>query len=132
VDGKPRSLSKRVFLSAASRENTPFATCDVSWLAASEEATEITPPLKNPLNIGHLINHSSNPNVMYFELDLPTDFPAHLREFIPNVYFAPRVGDSHQHFVQAIAMVALKTIENEELFADYCFIGRSPSEAAVP
>jgi len=61
---------------------------------------------------------------MYFELDLPNDFPLHYRRLIPNVTFAQQDYIPGTPFIRGVCLVTLREIKNEELFSDYCFIGR--------
>ena len=55
--------------------------------------------------------------VHYQELDLPNDFPMHLRKWIPNVHYSR--DWNLDEFTRIILIISNKTIKNEELFSTY-------------
>jgi len=112
LDGKPYGLSRYMYKSIASREG--LNACDISWLESKEE----DPNPANPFALGHLINHNSPANVMYFEHDFPRDFPEHLWHWIPNIYYGGSAG-----VLKGIVLITLRDVYGEELFTNYQFIG---------
>ncbi len=63
------------------------------------------------------------PNVMYYELNL-LQFPLHLKYLIPNAFYRSFPLEEMPS-LKAIAMVTMRDVEDEELFSDYCFIGKA-------
>ncbi len=115
--------------------------CDDSWLNIEENHTNGY----NPFAWGHLINHKNASNVMYFEYRYPEDMPDHYKAYVPNIYyngshhmvsptwfFSPlslslsNIAALYIAFtsqVKTIVLLATRTIEDEELFAHYDFVG---------
>jgi len=119
LDGKYYGLSRYLFKSTCSREDyLPYKFCDTSWLDTDSGSDSC----RNPFIIGQLINHDNIPNVMYYEVTIPLSFPKHLKSFIPNIYHQ----SDHSLPIRSIFMIALRDISNEELFANYQFIGNKP------
>lgn len=147
VDGRPYGLSGRVFRSCSLRDNLDtlelseatwlnYKRMDNSnWKPEDDQVNEFD-AYKNPLSVGHVINHSNTPNVMYFEVDIPIStnnlpahldaslvLPTHLRQYLPNVYYNMDAMGSLP-VMKTVVLVTLRNIENEELFTHYCFVGR--------
>ena len=76
----------------------------------------------NPLNVGQFVNNenSSNPaNVTYQEIDVPLDFPLHLRKFWANINFESSAVDGEK-YLRVVVLLALRDIhQGEELFSSY-------------
>ncbi|PRP78622.1 hypothetical protein PROFUN_13475 [Planoprotostelium fungivorum] len=122
IDGKPFGLSRLIFSSCASRNYVDgnIELQDETWL--KEEGNT-----RNPLSIGHMINHrpdDGEPNVMYTEFEFES-VPLEYRRYIPHVYYSSHETEEHQLPIKSIAMVAVRDVEDEELFSDYCFIATS-------
>lgn len=116
IDGNDRGLSKMIFNSCSQRDRQgPFNICDASWLTDS---------LQNPLAIGQYVNNQSKEfpaNVAYQEFSVPLDFPFHLRQFLPNVFYTPHSAEDITH--RALRLVVLVSVRDirvgEELFSSY-------------
>ncbi|EFC48777.1 predicted protein [Naegleria gruberi] len=145
VDGNDRFISKIYFKSYANRDNIILSNgqyikqCDSSWLNFKyihddgnvENYWKIRKQysILNHLNIGHYINspvsedNKFKSNVMYFEYDfLYNDWPYHLRQYIPNVFYK-QPYDSSPVLTKSILLISLCDIESQdgniELFANY-------------
>jgi len=140
IDGKPYGLSKIIYLSCASRETfSPQALCDTSWVDMDSSRRTINFEfLRNPLSVGHYINHyfdntlpcqknqpsTCSPNVMLFEFAFPSDFPIEFRNFIPHVHYRQCSTYSGEFApIRSVALISLRNLHDEELLSDYCFIG---------
>ncbi|KAL5016575.1 hypothetical protein ScPMuIL_006164 [Solemya velum] len=120
LDGNDKKLSKFVFRSCSGRDRVgPYPVCDNSWL---------TPYPLNPLAVGQYVNnrsHDISANVAYQEFDIPEDFPFHLRQYIPNVFYRPSVHDEYmdtlgKRLVRVVVLVSVRPIQTgEELFSSY-------------
>ncbi|KAI9469953.1 MAG: hypothetical protein EXX96DRAFT_588164 [Benjaminiella poitrasii] len=118
VDGKPTGLSRRIYQSIYKRENWPGAIqiSDETWLNDNT---------LNPLAIGQYVNNGMSsapfePNVCYQEVDLPVQFPNHLRRYIPNMYWNTQTDPLSNHAMRVVVLVALRDIKvGEELFSTY-------------
>lgn len=107
-------------------------------------------PKMNPYAIAHHVRHpppSIHPNVVRIQFDFVADcntpdagipFPAHLRDYIPNVWGADvSVGQElygmlEQHiWAKGSVLVALRPLWDEELFADH-LLPDSPSRPLPP
>ena len=84
---------------------------DTSWL---------TPLPANPLNIGQYVNNGGREaNLAYTELDLPADFPLHLRKLLPSVNFAGS-GEEGELGLRVVALVAVREVaQGQELLSSY-------------
>jgi hypothetical protein len=73
---------------------------------------------------------------MSYGIDFFEDFPPELFPFIPNVQFNPRTFSSSYFgpsftkkvVARSVLFIATRTIENEELFLDYSFQGKTLPE----
>lgn len=63
---------------------------------------------------------------MYFEVEFPFEYPLEYRKYLPNVHFVHKDIEPGVACLKAVSAIALRRISNEELFSDYCFIGREP------
>lgn len=121
IDGNDRGLSKMIFNSCSQRDRQgPFNVCDSSWLTAC---------LQNPLAIGQYVNNQSKElpaNVAYQEFSVPMDFPFHLRQFLPNVFYSPHSAeDLTQRALRLVVLVSVRDIRaGEELFSTYFTVVR--------
>jgi len=139
IDGKYWGLSRTMYKSIAGRESTHYVDfCDVTWLNVTRGSFNFTQPVpneptqedrlgvKNPLNMGQIINHASHnqeSNVTYFEYTVPEEFPQELRTLIPNVQYRGLVDG--RNFVKSMVLLCLRDIQDEELLADYNMVARS-------
>ncbi|XP_059172588.1 SET domain-containing protein 9-like [Physella acuta] len=117
LDGNDKGLSKYLYRSCRGRDSCwPLPACDDSWL------TEHT---ICPLNVGQYVNNHNKQypaNVAYQEFNIPEDFPAHLRQYLPNNHSASclSVPEGTQRLLRVVALVSLKEIKcGEELFSSY-------------
>ncbi|KAI8327789.1 hypothetical protein BC941DRAFT_446308 [Chlamydoabsidia padenii] len=113
IDGKTTGLSGYIYRSVFHRENWPGAT-------QSSDLTWMTDKPRNPLAIGQFVNNGTYEypaNVYYQEIDIPKDFPRCLRQWIPNSYYGQT--DPFTTTTRIVALVAIREIENEELFSTY-------------
>lgn len=142
VDGKFYGISGWFYNSSISKYTiiddfgNKYLSCDKDWILQSKQVRNQYMNTKeieniqftNPLNTGHFINCASGKqraNVMYYEYDfMVDDYQLEYRKFIPNVSYLPPVDETI--LVKSIVMIALNTLENEELFSDYAFIGKKP------
>ncbi|KAI7899353.1 uncharacterized protein BX663DRAFT_521408, partial [Cokeromyces recurvatus] len=119
VDGKPKGLSRRMYQSIYKRENWPgtIQMSDQSWLSNDDKE------FINPLAVGQYVNNGATsstfkPNVCYQEVDLPLQFPNHLRRYIPNMYWNSQIDPFLK--MRVIVLVTLRDIDDqEELFSTY-------------
>jgi len=156
VDGKYWGLSKIMYRSLEGRHQIgAWPICDNTWLNV-RHPSDWRNSMKSPLAMGQMINnHSENPpHVMYYEFEIPADFPRHLWYLLPNLnYQGMQIyhGQDHQSsefdvgqrrgddsdtsagwknqncLAKSIAMIALRDIRDEELFSDYAWVGRPAS-----
>ncbi len=77
---------------------------------------------KKDNNNSNISKHPLQPNILYTEFHFPLEFPSHLRGFIPHVYFSGSNSNSSSTIIRSVALVTLRDVANEELFADYCYI----------
>ncbi|XP_061165930.1 SET domain-containing protein 9-like [Saccostrea echinata] len=118
IDGNDRSLSRMIFKSCSQRDRQgPFDTCDWSWMTNYPQ---------NPLAIGQYVNNHNKEfpsNVAYQEYDVPVDFPFHLKQFIPNVFYSSHITEDHMSLERTLRMVVLVSVREikagEELFSSY-------------
>lgn len=89
------------------------------------EPIEIRPEMLNPYALGHMINHppiNTSPNVGFLDLEIPTSFfPSFLMRYFPYMSYCEETKSKkfkNKHY-QVVAVVALKTLQNEELFVNY-------------
>eukprot|EP01126_Amoeba_proteus_P052820 TRINITY_DN6412_c0_g1_i1.p1 TRINITY_DN6412_c0_g1~~TRINITY_DN6412_c0_g1_i1.p1 ORF type:complete len:186 (-),score=24.42 TRINITY_DN6412_c0_g1_i1:170-727(-) len=155
IDGKYFGLSKYLFNSSSSKLNTTPNLCvDTSWISAlnhqhsrsfldsflnrnSETRQQISEnlvyvPTRSPLNFGQMINHynfkNNTQNVTYFEYVLPSNFPCHLRSFIPNMYYPNGIYEElsfDEQELRMVVLIATRDINDQELFSDNHWIARS-------
>ena len=94
---------------------------DTSWL---------TPRPVNPLNVGQYVNNENSAhsaNVAYKEVDIPGNFPLHLRKFLGNINFESSAIDGEK-CLRVVVLLALRDIkEGEELFSSYFTVVRKQS-----
>ena len=128
IDGSHTGVSRVIYSSCVGRDQVTlgirllktyvnlqvglFKIADTSWL---------TNRPVNPLNIGQFVNNGGKEacNVAYLELDLPDQFPLHLRKFLPNVNFESSAIDGVRP-LRLVVLVALRDIEQgEELLSSY-------------
>ncbi len=57
---------------------------------------------------------------MYFEYQFPDDMVEHYHAFVPNIYCSASVRS-----VKTIVLMALRDLQNEELFSNYNFVGKN-------
>ncbi|ESO88293.1 hypothetical protein LOTGIDRAFT_126320 [Lottia gigantea] len=116
IDGNDKRISKYIYKSCSNRDRIgPYLICDTSWL---------TPFPVNPLNIGQYVNNQSKAheaNVAYQEVDIPQDFPFHLRKYIPNIYYGANLDSMDvNRLTRVVILVSTRTITSgEELFSTY-------------
>ncbi|KAL1933076.1 hypothetical protein VTP01DRAFT_8754 [Rhizomucor pusillus] len=114
IDGKATGLSARIYRSLYYRENWPGAiqTSDATWMSE-------TP--RNPLAIGQIVNNGTrafSPNVQYQEVDLPSNFPIHLRQYLPNIHWSST--DPFSSYSRIVVLMATRHIyDGDELFSTY-------------
>ncbi|KAI8903262.1 hypothetical protein EDD86DRAFT_261280 [Gorgonomyces haynaldii] len=100
LDAKPYGLSKLVYKSLFRRVDFyERHYYDIQWLSN-----------KNPVGLGHLINHHTENNCRYQELNIRSPI------VLPNVYYAT---DWTIDLRRTVGIVATRDIENEELFTSY-------------
>mmetsp|Transcript_12985 Transcript_12985/g.31810 ORF Transcript_12985/g.31810 Transcript_12985/m.31810 type:complete len:319 (+) Transcript_12985:138-1094(+) len=78
----------------------------------------------NPYAIAHCVNHPSaeigQANVQQLMYDFTEEFPNHLRPYIPNrLISANFVGFGHDALASTMVYIAVRDIEDEEIFVDY-------------
>ncbi|CAG5134792.1 unnamed protein product [Candidula unifasciata] len=122
LDGNDRALSRFLFKSCRGRDSCwPLSACDDSWL---------TPYPRCPLNVGQYVNNQSKQypaNVAYQEFNLPIDFPARLRQYLPNNHYTPSfiAEEGLARQLRVVALVSLREIHcGEELFSSYFTVVR--------
>lgn len=109
------------------------------WRNLHDDSVQVFPyAAPNPLGVGGLTNHpppDTPPNVMAINFDFPAEdfnscagvFPNHLDKFIPNCYMeVTSVDGADVHAIPGVRMpsallIALRPLENEELYVDYRF-----------
>lgn len=115
-DAKPFGLSASIYRSLDKEQNYPgvHPTCDATWLGAFP---------KNPLAVGHIINNGSRkypPNVAYQELDIPTDFPDILMQYIPNATKNLFDQDGKRYPLRSVALFCTRpAVAGDELYSTY-------------
>lgn len=114
VDGSHSPISRAIFRSCVGRDQVGMCRVgDTSWL---------TPRPVNPLNVGQFVNNENSvhgANVRYQEIDVPLDFPLHLRKFWGNINFESSAVDGERQ-LRIVVLLALRDIEEgEELFSSY-------------
>lgn len=127
IDAKPTGISKNIFFSSSFKNNFDdnIFLNDVTWLNHEQTNNQNKKYLfLNPLAVGHYINHNSSNNVMYFEFEFPPNFPLNLKQFIPNVYYNSNFNNL-SYSVKSIALITIRDVQDEELFSDYCFVGKN-------
>ncbi|BFZ16596.1 hypothetical protein BsWGS_19635 [Bradybaena similaris] len=117
IDGNDQALSKFLYKSCQGRDSCwPLPACDDSWL---------TPYPSCPLNIGQYVNNHNKQypaNVAYQEFNLPSDFPARLRQYLPNNHYTPSfiAAEGIARELRVVGLVSLREIHcGEELFSSY-------------
>ncbi|KAI8773737.1 SET domain-containing protein 9-like isoform X1 [Biomphalaria glabrata] len=122
IDGNDKGLSKSLYKSCRGRDSFwPLPACDDSWLNLHNAC---------PLNVGQYVNNHNKQypaNVAYQELDISTDFPAHLRQYLPNNYYSSVIHSPNgtNRSLRVVALVSLQTIHcNEEMFSSYFTVVR--------
>lgn len=129
IDGKPVGLSKTLFNSTFKRINDPsypFEFGDREWLTIGKQGQDpvlmsSNLRLRNFLNVGQIINNAPSPklaNVRYQELNIPSDFPLHLRHLLPNLH-NHRQWAPWDHFTRVVLIVSTRPVKDEELFSTY-------------
>ncbi|KAH9523520.1 SET domain-containing protein 9 [Bulinus truncatus] len=116
IDGNDRGLSKSLFKSCRGRDSMwPLPSCDDSWLR----------PHNICLNIGQYVNNHNKQypaNVAYQEIDIDADFPAHLKQYLPNNHYCAVIHSPNgiNRKLRIIALVSLREIKcDEEIFSSY-------------
>jgi len=114
VDGSDSWVSRAIFRSCVGRDQVGLCRVgDTSWLS---------PRPVNPLNVGQIVNNentSNTANVEYQEVDIPSEFPLHLRKFFGNINFESSAVDGEKD-LRIVVLLAMRDIkEGEELFSSY-------------
>lgn len=117
VDGNDKGLSKSLYRSCMMRDSFwPYNSCDESWL---------TDTPVSPLNIGQYVNNHSKrypANVAYQEFSVPSDFPFHLRQYLPVNFYSSilNVPENVHRTLRIVALISLEDIQcGQELFSSY-------------
>ncbi|GFO27655.1 SET domain-containing protein 9 [Plakobranchus ocellatus] len=117
VDGNDKGLSKSLFKSCLGRDSCwPLPACDETWLTDTPVC---------PLNVGQYVNNHTKrypANVAYQEFTLPSDFPVHLKQYLPINHYSSilDVPDNMYRPTKIVALVSLDEIPSgHELFSSY-------------
>ena len=104
VDAKPFGLSKHVFSSLAKRiDFDPRFPVTTQWFRQQHQWAW-----------GHLINHSSQANAAYYEMDVDyrPDFP------FPNLHYSSQ-WNPWDHRRRIVGIVTTRDVQDEELYTTY-------------
>ncbi|KNC96033.1 uncharacterized protein SPPG_08628 [Spizellomyces punctatus DAOM BR117] len=117
VDGKRNGLSGRIFRSLYRRHHPDphlDLIADQTWMEGGNVA--------NPYAIGQIINNATSQhpaNVHYQELNIPPNFPLHLRKYISNIHYAAAWRPWDDDVTRVVLLIANRDIEDDELFSTY-------------
>lgn len=103
-------------------------------LGHSLEKDKSLDPYRNPLGIGHYINHPGKeqlPNVLQTAYEFMgegrNEFPKELRSFIPNIPASDSfVYGDKDVLVNSVVLITTRHIKDEELFLNYRYNPRNP------
>jgi hypothetical protein len=135
IDGNPSGVSQQIYSMNREKANTR-----IRLLKRDPQWKDLEMWKDNPYAVAQFVNHSSagrypvnfcngrtGANVFCFDYDFPGDMPQSLRCYIPNVGFSDNDSPATSA-VPSLLFVALRDLEDEELFLNYKFNTRELSK----